>query len=68
MGFVSLMMGSCLLWIPVIGWVMAPVFLGLVVVLWILAIIPSGKVTFQCRSCKQWFTIPKSKLKKSGSI
>ena len=29
---------------------MAPIFLVVAVVLWILAIIPSGKVTFQCQS------------------
>ena len=64
MGFASLMMSGCLIWIPVIGWVMAPIFLVSAVILWILALIPSGKVTFRCESCKQWFTIPKSELKK----
>ena len=65
MGFVSLMMAGCLIWIPIIGWVMAPICFVMAVVFWILALIPSGKVTFQCGSCKQWFTIPKSELKKT---
>jgi hypothetical protein len=42
MGFISLCMGSacCVdLWIPVIGWVMAPLFFLAALVLWILALV-----------------------------
>ncbi len=62
MGFGSLVMGSCLLWIPVIGWILAPIFFLAAVALWISAALPSAKVSFHCQSCKQWFTIPKSEL------
>lgn len=62
MGFASLIMGSCLLWIPVIGWVLAPIFLLAAVVLWIMAFLPSGKISFQCQACKQWFTVAKTQL------
>src|SRR5438876_129135 len=65
MGFGSLVMGSCLLWIPVIGWILAPVFFLAAVALWVSAALPSAKVSFHCQSCKQWFTIPKSELARS---
>jgi len=67
MGFASLVMGSCMLWIPVVGWVLAPVFFLVAVGLWISAAVPSAKVTFQCQSCKQWFSIPKSDLRAADS-
>ena len=62
MGFASLVMGSCMLWIPVIGWVLAPIFFLVAVALWISAALPSSKVLFHCQSCKQWFRILKSDL------
>ena len=62
MGFFSLVMGSCLLWIPIIGWVLAPIFFLGALLLWISALLPSGKVSFQCQSCKGWFSVPKGDL------
>ena len=66
MGFISLIMGSCLLWIPIIGWVLAPFFLLAAVFLWVSALFPSGKISFQCQSCKGWFTVKRSELPTTG--
>lgn len=66
LGFASLVMGSCLLWIPLIGWVLAPFFLVGAVVLWVSALVPSGKLSFKCQSCKQWFRVPKRELETGG--
>jgi len=60
MGFMSLVMGSCLLWIPVVGWFLAPIFFLIAVVLWLSALAPSGDISFQCKDCKEWFKVPKS--------
>ena len=62
LGFASLLVGSCLLWIPVVGWVLAPICFILVVFFWLSALIPSGRISFQCQACKQWFTVRKSEL------
>jgi hypothetical protein len=66
MGFVSLVMASCLLWIPVIGWVLGPILFLLAVGLWVSALIPSGRISFRCEACKQWFTIRKRDLPTGG--
>lgn len=65
MGFVSFLAGSCMLWIPVIGWVLAPILFVAAVVFWISALLPSGKISFQCQACKQWFTVPKATAPKN---
>ncbi len=62
MGFASLVMGSCLLWIPVVGWVLGPIMILVAVAFWVSALIPRGKISFQCQSCKKWFTVPKADL------
>ena len=62
MGFISFATGGCLLWIPIIGWVMAPILFLLALFFWISALVPSGRVSFQCQACKQWFTVKKSEL------
>jgi hypothetical protein len=51
-----------MLWIPVIGWVMAPLFFLAALGLWIFALIPSGRISFQCQDCKKWFAVKKSEL------
>ena len=58
----SFVMASCLMWIPVIGWILAPIFFLLACAFWIYALIPSGRIKFQCQACNQWFTIRKSEL------
>jgi hypothetical protein len=62
MGFVSLIAGSCLLWIPIIGWILAPLMFLAAVVLWIVALFPSASVSYQCQACKQWFRVPKANI------
>lgn len=62
MGFVSLLTGSCFLWVPVIGWFVAIICLAFAVFMWFSALMPSGKITFQCKDCKEWFNIDKSEL------
>ncbi len=62
MGFGSLVMGSCMLWIPIVGWILAPIFFLVALGLWISAAFPSAKITFQCQACKQWFKIPRTDL------
>ena len=62
LGFASLMMSGCLIWSPILGWILAPVFFVLAFVFWIWALIPKGRVSFQCQACKQWFTVPKADL------
>ena len=62
MGFVAFFTGGCLLWIPIIGWILAPFMLLAAVVLWVMSLLPSGSVPFQCQACKQWFRVPKSTL------
>lgn len=66
LGFISLASGGCLLWIPVIGWVLAPLFFIASIVFWILALVPSSKVSFKCQSCNEWFRVPKTELPGKG--
>ena len=61
-GFGSFCMGGCMLWIPVIGWVLAPLCFLLTLFFWIIAIIPTGSSSFHCQTCKKWFSIPKNQL------
>lgn len=51
-----------MLWIPVVGWVLAPIAFILALFFWLSALIPSGRISFQCQACKQWFTVRKSEL------
>ena len=62
MGFALFLGGSCMLWIPVVGWVLAPLFFLLAVALWISTALPSAQLHFLCQSCKERFTVPKSAL------
>tara|TARA_Y100000310_G_C20239983_1_gene604180 strand:- start:82 stop:453 length:372 start_codon:yes stop_codon:yes gene_type:complete len=62
LGFIMFMMGSCCVWIPVIGWILAPVFFVVAIWFWISALLPSGQVMFQCKDCKSFFRVPKSEL------
>lgn len=61
MGFVSFALGGCFLWIPIFGWILVPFFFLFAIFSWISALIPSGKISFKCQSCKQWFRVSKSK-------
>jgi len=57
-------MAGCLLWIPILGWVLAPVvFLALLAGFFcIWALVPKGRISFQCQACKRWFAVAKSDL------
>ena len=63
----SLIGGSCLLWIPVIGWVLAPLFFFLALLFGLGALIPSGEAVIQCRSCMRFFRAPKNVLDAEAS-
>lgn len=53
---------GCMIWIPVIGWILAPLLFLVAIVAVLSAVIPSSKLVFQCRDCNKWFTRPKSEL------
>ena len=61
-GFACLLAGSCLIWIPIIGWVLAPVLFLLGVVIWLMALIPKGAYTYRCSECNKWFTVKKTDI------
>lgn len=50
------------MWIPILGWILAPFLLVLAVGAGLSALVPSGKAAFQCRNCKSWFAVPKKEL------
>jgi hypothetical protein len=62
LGFIFFFTGSCFIWIPIIGWVLAPFCFLAAVVFWVFALIPSGRISFQCNECKGWFTVRKNEL------
>lgn len=41
---------------------LAPIAFILALCFWLFALIPSGRISFQCQACKQWFTLRKSEL------
>jgi predicted RNA-binding Zn-ribbon protein involved in translation (DUF1610 family) len=53
---------GCMMWIPVIGWILAPILLIIAVVAALSALLPSGRVVFQCQACKAWITRSKADL------
>ena len=61
-GFVCLILAGCLIWIPVIGWVAAPILFVVGVVYCLGAFFPSGSLSFHCKDCKQWFKVRKADL------
>ena len=62
-GLVCFLSGGCAIWIPIIGWVLAPFFFVAALVLWIAALVPGReRLSFQCQKCKCVFTVPKKEL------
>lgn len=59
-GFIAFAGAGCLMWIPIIGWILAPILLIYAIAMWISALLPSGKLSYQCQECKQWFTLAKT--------
>lgn len=51
---------GCFVWIPVIGWIGAPILLLAAIVLMVL---PTGKRFVRCEDCKHSFDVDKSKYK-----
>lgn len=48
---------GCLMWIPIIGWVLAPI------VFLISLLTPFGKIVFKCEECKHQFPVDKETYK-----
>lgn len=51
---------GCMVWIPVIGWILAPL-LFLAAIVW--AVLPKGKVLMRCEECKHVTAVEKPKYK-----
>lgn len=60
--FASIIGASCAVWIPIVGWIMIPFLVVIAIGATIMAVLPSGKVGFQCEDCKKWFTVSKQAL------
>lgn len=57
---VFLISGSCLLWIPIVGWVLAPIFL---IAAAVMPLLPKGGIFIRCNDCKHTFPVKKDKYK-----
>lgn len=62
MALASFAAAGCLLWIPVIGWVLAPVLFVMAIVYGASGLLPSGTVSFYCSACKRWSRKTKAEL------
>jgi hypothetical protein len=65
-GVASLLAGGCLLWIPVLGWICAPLafLIGIVfIVLGIISSLTAGAIV-ECENCKTEYTLTKEEYKK----
>jgi len=49
-----------MMWIPIVGWVLAPLLFLAALVAWASAILPRGQHAYQCQDCKKWFRVPKT--------
>ena len=65
-GVASLLAGGCLLWIPVLGWICAPLAFLIGIVFIVLGIISSltAGVIVECENCKTKYTLTKEEYKK----
>ena len=65
-GVASLLAGGCLLWIPVLGWICAPLAFLIGIVFIVLGIISSLTVgaIVECENCKTKYTLTKEEYKK----
>ncbi|MEX1258047.1 MAG: hypothetical protein WEG36_10560, partial [Gemmatimonadota bacterium] len=63
MGLSLFVGGSCMMWIPIIGWVIAPILFIMALIVWVGALIPSGKVAFHCQGCRKWFRVAKNDIR-----
>ena len=65
LGIILLLAGGCLIWIPILGWICAPIsiILGLVFIVVGLVYIPIGGATINCKSCNSKFKLTKAEYK-----
>ncbi|SFI95286.1 hypothetical protein SAMN02910355_0285 [Terrisporobacter glycolicus] len=65
MGIVTLLAGGCLIWIPVLGWVCAPVAFLLGFIFIILGIIAAiiGGATIECKHCNSKYKLTKEEYR-----
>lgn len=59
-GFLGI--GICM-WIPIIGWILIPVFAVVMLAGIVGLFIPTKETTFQCVECKHSFNVDKEKVK-----
>lgn len=43
--------GSCMIWIPVVGWIMAPILFLVAVVVGLVALVPGTRRLYYCGKC-----------------
>ena len=71
-GIASLLTGGCLLWIPILGWIAAPIAFIISIVSIVLGIISSftSGAIVECEYCKTKYTLTKEEYKryKKGNI
>lgn len=60
-GLIALLAGVCVLWLPVVGWVLAPFLFVFAAILWGLAVHWRRRWTYQCQVCDAWFTVQKDR-------
>ena len=65
LGIIALLAGGCLIWIPILGWVCAPIAFILGFVFIILGIISAiiGGAKIECEHCKSKYKLTKSEYK-----
>ena len=65
-GVASLLAGGCLLWIPIIGWIGAPLAFILGTIFLVIGIIAAmiGGAVIQCSHCNSTYNLTKSEYKK----
>lgn len=65
-GIASLLTGGCLLWIPVLGWISAPIAFILGIIFIVLGIISSfiAGAVVECKNCKTKYSLTKEEYKK----
>lgn len=65
LGVITLLAGGCLIWIPVLGWVCAPVafILGFAFIIFGIIAAIIGGATIECKHCNSKYKLTKSEYK-----
>jgi hypothetical protein len=60
LGVVALIFGSCALWVPIVGWLVAPFAFVAMAILWLMALLPFRftQRLRRCLSCRSLYFIP----------